>query len=105
MSRRLTATLALASLVWAYAIHAQTPPARGQGAGAGQTPAGQAPAGGRGAGPGSGVGGSGQTQIAGGRGGPPAALKKRVLLFGHTTSFHHGSISDALGHMYQVLND
>ena len=28
-----------------------------------------------------------------------------MLLFGYTTSFHHGSISDAIGHLYQVLND
>ncbi len=36
----------------------------------------------------------GQTQRA-----PP----KRVLLFGHATGWHHGSISGALGNMYQVL--
>lgn len=31
--------------------------------------------------------------------------KKRVLLFGHATGWHHGSISDALGNMYKVLVD
>jgi type 1 glutamine amidotransferase len=78
--------------LWSAGLHGQTPVA-GQG-------------GGRGAGPaGTGVGGSGLPQIAGGRGGPPAAPKKRVLLFGQTTSFHHGSISTAIGPMYQVLND
>lgn len=44
-------------------------------------------------------------QVPGGRGGPPAMPKKRVLLFGHATGFHHGSISDALGNMYKVLVD
>src|SRR5439155_14638533 len=61
---------------------------------------------GRGAGPVTGgVGGSGLGQIPGGRGGPPVSPKKRVLIFAGATSFHHGSISDAIGHMYQVLND
>jgi len=31
--------------------------------------------------------------------------KKRVLLFGHVTGFHHGSISDAIGNMYKALVD
>jgi len=92
-----------AAVLWVSVSTAQTPPAgRGQGAGGAQPTAG--PTGGRGTGTG-GVGGSGVAQIAGGRGGPPAVAKKRVLLFAHTTSFHHGSISDAIGHMYQVLNE
>lgn len=61
----------------------------------GQVPSGGQAGGVRGAGPGT----------TAGRGGPSAMPGKRVLLFAQTMSFHHGSISDAVGHMYQVLND
>lgn len=89
--------MAVAAVVWGAALHGQT-----QGQAAGQGPG---RAGGTGPVAGTGVGGSGLPQIPGGRGGPPAVPRKRVLLFGQSTSFHHGSISDAIGHMYQVLNE
>jgi type 1 glutamine amidotransferase len=43
-------------------------------------------------------------QGAAGRGGA-AQARKRVLLFGHATGWHHGSISGALANMYKVLVD
>ena len=77
---RVTAIALAAILAAAFSTSvpgASSPPQAGRGAGAGPVP--------------------------GGRGGPPPVAKKRVLLFGHATGFHHGSISDALGNMYGVL--
>src|SRR3954464_12255061 len=59
--------------VLAAALTAQTPPA----------PGGRGPAGGRG-------------------GAPPAATKKRVLVFGLTKGFHHDSVSNAMAPVWKL---
>src|ERR1043166_5442658 len=38
----------------------------------------------------------------GGRGGPPASAKKRILVFGMTKGFHHDSVSNAMATVWKL---